>query len=572
MRMLRLVVIALAGLLGVVVVALAAVLLLSDLPAARAALRPRLETLLSDALRLQVRIGDLTELSVWRGVRAENVTLSDEGETMIAARSLWVRPDLASVLPPRIGIRAEGEGVAVELRRRDDGTWNLVRAFASEEQEQQEEGPPPAWLGAIEVVLRDGAVRVTGAAPQPLELAALEARSVIVLGEPGRLTIGSLETRFGTASQLAASGWLELGAPSALELALEARPLAGADVKPLAPQIAATAQLTGTVQVAGTLDEPRAEVHLATGSGSADLWGALAQTSAGDRVDASWQVIAIDPAALVDGAPPASVSGAGSVQAVLGEGVPRELAADARFWSSRVGDVGADWLTAQARREGERVLLDVQLAAPGEAATAELASWVAVAEPHAAAGELRFALLRPAELPPPVPEALADSELRGRLTASASALSGEARALQAELQLERGRLRGVPLDRALARGRLESGIASLDELRVEGGATKLLAWGWTHVEGAPEQRELRAGAVGPIDLALVPDARGIVHASVTAWGTMASLDAQASVRSDGEVVLPAVRGTLTATADARGVGGAQPSAHVELDARLAARE
>ncbi|HEY8516043.1 MAG TPA: translocation/assembly module TamB domain-containing protein [Candidatus Binatia bacterium] len=572
MRTLRYVVIALAGLIGLVVLLLAGVLLVSDVSGVRATLRPRLETLLSEALRLQVRIGELSALSLWRGVRAQDVTLSAEGEPLIAARALWIRPDLVTVLPPRLGLRVEGEGLAVDMRRRDDGTFDLVQAFASDEPEPAEEAPPPEWLDAIDVVLRDGLVRVAGVAEQPLVLSAVDAHAVLVLGTPGRLTIDTLETSFGSASRLAARGWLDLGAPSALEVSLEVRPLAGVDLQPLAPQVAAAARLTGTVQVVGTLDEPRVEAHLAAGAGSVDLWGALAHTATGDRLDASWQLVGIDPATLIEGGPPAAVSGAGSVQAVLGEGVPRELQADARFWSSRVGDVAADWITAQARREGERVLVDVQLAAPNQAASASLAAWVGVDEPHAAAGELRFELLRPADLPAPVPETLADSELRGRLTASASALLGDERALQAELQLERGRLRGVPLDRALARARLDGGIASLDELRVEGGATKLLAWGWTQIDGPPEQRQLRAGVVGPIDLALVPDARGVVRADVSAWGTTSAIDAHATLRSNGDVQLPAVRGTLTVDASARGVGGDSPSARVALDARLVPRD
>jgi autotransporter translocation and assembly factor TamB len=570
MRTLRLVALAVAGLLGLVVLLAAAAVLLSDLPAVRAALRPRLETLLSDALRLQVRIGELTGLSLWRGVRVEDVTLSHDGETMIAAASLYVRPDVESVLPPRVGIRAEGVGVAVDLRRRDDGTWNLVQAFAPEE--EAEKSPPPAWLDAITIALRDGAVRLAGAAAEPLELTAVGADAVLVLGEPGRLTLESASTRFGGSSQLAVAGWLELGAPSGVELWLEARPLTGADLRPLAPQVAATAQLAGTVQVAGTLAEPRVEAHLTTGTGTVDLWGALAEAAGGQRVDASWQLVGIDPAALVEGATPASISGAGSVRAVLGDAWPSELAADARFWSTSVAGVGADWLTAQARREGERVLLDVQLAAPNQAATAELASWVAVSEPHPASGEVRFALLRPAELPPPVPEALADSELRGRLTASASALVGDARDVQAELELAPGRLRGVPLDRALARGRLESGIASLKELRLEGGATKLLAWGWTQLEGAPEQRQLRAGLIGPVDLGLVPDASGVVHVAATAWGTLSAIDGQATARSDGEVALTAVRGTFRVAADALRIGSDEPSARADLAAALTPRE
>jgi len=565
-RILRLITIAVAGLSGLVVLLVAAVLVLSDRQGVRAALRPRLETLLSDALRLDVKITDIAGLTLWKGVRVTGVTLSHDGEQMITADVLHVRLGLERVLPPLLSIRAEGEGIAVDMQKRADGTWNLVRAFSREE--EADKNPPPSWLDAITVVVQQGHVRLAGLAAAPLDLSAIDGTAVIVLGEPGKLTIEGASARLGASSELAANGWLELGAPSGVELALDVRALTGADLKPLAPQIAAAAMLTGTVQVTGSLDEPTAEVHLASGPGTVDLWASLADGAAGQRITASWQTSALDPSLLADGAPAASVSGAGSVDAVLGDPWPSALAADARFWSTSVANVSAEWLTAQARREGERIAVDAQLAAPNGAATAELASWVGVAEPHAAAAELRFSVLEPAELPDPVPVALADSELRGRLTLSTDRLLDDDRVAQGELQLEPGRLRGVALDRALARAQLEAGLVSVDELRVEGGATKLLAWGWTQLSGAPEQRNLRLGFVGPVDLALVPDARGKVVARGSAWGTMAAIDAEVSLKSDGTVFFPGASGTFDVAANAQNVSSPAPSADVALKAKL----
>src|SRR5690606_37979661 len=51
-----------------------------------------------------------------------------------------------------------------------------------------------------------------------------------------------------------------------------------------------------------------------------------------------------------------------------------------------------------------------------------------------------------------------------------------------------------------------------------------------------------------------------------------AIDAHATLRSNGDVQLPAVRGTLTVDASARGVGGDSPSARVALDARLVPRD
>jgi hypothetical protein len=569
-RTLRLMLIAVAGLVGVVVLVVGGVLLLSDRESVRAALRPRLEKLLSDSLRLDVKIADITGLSLWKGVRVTGVSLSHDGEQMIGADALHVRIGLERLLPPLISIRAEGDAVAVDMEKRPDGTWNLVQAFSSEE--EAEKSPPPSWLDAVTVVLRDGRVRVGGLAAQPLEVGSVEGTAVVVLGDPGVLTIKQLDAQLGAGSQLAATGWLQLGAPSGVDLALDVHTLAGSDVKPFAPQVAESASLTGSVSLTGTFDAPTVEAHLAQapGPGSVDLWASVGGDDAGRKIVASWQTLALDPATLVDGAPAASVSGAGSIDTVLGaDSWPTALAGDARFWSTRVADVGADWLTAQARRDGDRILLDVQMAAPDGAATVDLASWVGVAEPHAAGGDLRFAVLRPAALPEPVPSALGDSELRGRLTASADRVAGDDRIVRAELQLEPGRLRGVKLDRALARARLEAGVASVDELRVEGGATRLLAWGWTQLTGAPEQRELRAGFVGPVDLGLVPDARGMVVARGSAWGTMAAIDAEAAVKSDGGVVLPGASGTFDVSATAKRVSSPDPSANVVLKAKLA---
>jgi hypothetical protein len=566
-RVLRWMTIAIAGLVGLVVLLVAAVLLLSDRPGVRAALRPRLETLLSQALRLDVKIGDIAGLSVWKGVRVTGVSLSHDGEQMIAADAMHVRVGLLRALPPLISIRAEGEGVAVDLAKRPDGEWNLVRAFSSEE--EAEKAPPPAWLDAIDVILHQGRVRVRGLVEQPLDVSAIDGELVVVLGDPGRLTVKQLAARLGGASDLAASGWLDLGAPSHVEAQLDVRSLSGADLKPLVPQLVETAALTGTVQVTGSFAAPTAELHLASGPATVDLWAQLAEVSAGRHVTASWQVLALDPAQLVADVPPASVSGAGNVDTVVGDGWPSALAADVRLWSTSVAGVAADWLTAQARRDGERVLFDAQLATPNDAASANLTSWIGVAEPHAAGGELSFALLRPQELPDPVPVALADSELRGRLTANAERVLSDDRVLHADLQLERGKLRGVPLDRLSARGALEAGVASLDELRVEGGANRLLAWGWTQLEGPPEQRYLRAGFAGPLDLGVVPGARGKVVTRGSAWGTMAAIDAEAALRSDGPVTLPSATGTFSITAQARDVASARPSATVNADAKLA---
>ncbi|MBY0279835.1 hypothetical protein K2Z84_31250, partial [Candidatus Binatia bacterium] len=292
MRVLRWMTITIAGLVALVVLLVGSVLLLSDRPAVRAAIRPRLETLLSQALRLDVRIDDIAGLTLWKGVRATGVSLSHDGEPLIAADALHVRVGLVRVLPPLVSIRAEGEGVAVDLAKEPDGEWNLVRAFASE---NQEKSPPPSWLDAIDVILNDGRLRVRGVAAQPLDLSAIDGEAVVVLGDPGRLTVKQLAARLGAASQLAASGWLDLGAPSALELQLDAHPLAGADLKPLVPQLADAAAVTGTVQVTGSLDAPTAELHLAPGPATIDLWAQLAEVSAGRHLTASWQILALDP-------------------------------------------------------------------------------------------------------------------------------------------------------------------------------------------------------------------------------------------------------------------------------------
>ena len=566
MRVLRWMTITIAGLLGLVVLLVVSVLLLSDRPAVRAAIRPRLEALLSKTLRLDVRIDDISGLTLWKGARATGVSLSHDGEKLITADALHVRVGLVRALPPLVSIRAEGEGVAVDLAKEPDGEWNLVRAFASEDEEKS---PPPSWLDAIDVILHQGRLRVRGVAEQPLDLSAIDGEAVVVLGDPGRLTVKQLAARLGGASQLAASGWLDLGAPSALEVRLDARPLATADLKALVPQLADGAALTGTAQVTGSLDAPTTELHLASGAATIDVWAKLAEVSGGRHLTASWQTLALDPSQLVADAPPASVSGAGNVDTVLGEGWPSALAADARLWSTSVAGAAADWLTAQARRDGERILLDAQLAAPNGAASADVTSWIGVAEPHAAGGELRFAIVHPEQLPDPVPAALADSDLRGRLAVTADRVTTDDRVVRAELDLERGRLRGVPLDRALARGALEANVASIDELRVEGGANRLLAWGWTQIAGPPEQRNLRAGFVGPLDLGVIPGARGKAVARGSAWGTMAAIDAEASLRSDGPVALPGATGTFAITAQARDVASERPSADVTADAKLA---
>jgi translocation and assembly module TamB len=563
--------IAIAGLLGLVVLLVAAALLLSNRPAVREALRPRLESLLSAALDLDVRIEQVAGLGPWQGVRVTGATLSTkDGSPLITAGELHVGVGVARLLPPRISVAAEGRGIAVDLVRAPDGEWNVVRAFSAGNDDTEESAPPPSWLGAIELTLHDGTVRVRGLVDEPIVLSAVDGEALLELGTPGRLTVEQLAARLGGASDLSARGWLDLGAPSALDVRVELHPLAAQDVRLLGPQLVETAAFTGTVDVSGSLDAPDAEAHLSSGPATIDLWGkSTKNVSAGTHVDASWQVLALDPAQLVAGAPPASLSGGGSVDAVLGEGWPSALAADARLWSTSVAGIDAEWLTAQARREGERIVLDAQLAAPGGAATVDLSSWIGVADAHPAGAELRFALLQPGRLPDPVPAALADSELRGRLVVTADRTLSDDRVVQAELRLEPGRLRGVALDQASARASFEAGVASLDELRVAGGATRLLAWGWAQLEGAPEARHLRAGVVGPVDLGLVPGARGKAVVNASAWGTLAAIDAEASLRSEGSVVLPGATGAFTIAARAGDVASARPSADVTLDARLA---
>ena len=570
MRVLRWMTIAIAGLLGLVLLLVAAALLLSNRPAVREALRPRLESLLSAALDLDVRIDEVAGLGLRQGVRVTGATLSTkDGAPLITAGELHVGVGVARLLPPRISVDAEGRGIAVDLERAPDGEWNIVRAFSTGKDDTEESAPPPSWLGAIEVTLHDGTVRVRGIADEPVVLSAVDGEALLELGTPGRLMLEQLDARLGAASDVSASGWLDLGAPSALDVRVELHPLAAQDVRPLVPQLVETAAFTGTIDVSGSLDAPDAVAHLSSGPATIDLWAKSADVAAGTHVTASWQVLALDPAQIVADAPPASLSGGGSVDAVLGEGWPSALAADARLWSTSVAGVDAEWLTAQARRDGERIVLDAQLAAPGDAATVDLSSWIGVADAHPAGAEVRFALLQPGKLPDPVPAALADSELRGRLVVTADRTLRDDRVVQAELQLEPGRLRGVTLDQASARASLEAGVASLDELRVAGGATRLLAWGWAQLEGPPEARHLRAGVVGPVDLGLVPDARGKAVVDASAWGTLAAIDAEASLRSDGSVVLPGATGAFTIAARASDVASARPSADVTLDARLA---
>jgi hypothetical protein len=158
-RILRLTLLAIAGLLGVVVLLVVAALLLSDQPAVRAAVRPRLEKLLSDSLRLDVKIGEIQGLSLWKGVRVAGVSLSHDGEQLIAADTLQVRVGLVRALPPLISIRAEGDGVAADVERRPDGTINLVQAFSSEEEAMK--SPPPSWLQAIDVIVHQGSPAAT---------------------------------------------------------------------------------------------------------------------------------------------------------------------------------------------------------------------------------------------------------------------------------------------------------------------------------------------------------------------------------------------------------------------------
>jgi hypothetical protein len=73
-RIIRSITLFLGGLICIVAMLVAGVLLLSDQQSVRAALRPRLEKLLSDSLRLDVKIGDISGLSLWKGVRVTGIS------------------------------------------------------------------------------------------------------------------------------------------------------------------------------------------------------------------------------------------------------------------------------------------------------------------------------------------------------------------------------------------------------------------------------------------------------------------------------------------------------------------
>jgi len=49
---------------------------------------------------------------------------------------------------------------------------------------------------------------------------------------------------------------------------------------------------------------------------------------------------------------------------------------------------------------------------------------------------------------------------------------------------------------------------------------------------------------------------------------MAAIDGEASLRSDGNVVLPGVSGSFALTSNAKGVGSSDPKANLELKAKL----
>ena len=245
---------------------------LLDQTTLRDRLRPAAEALLGKVLSSEVSIGRIAGVGV-AGIELEDVSVVYGGEPALQVPRARVGLAVQRLFPPRIGLGVDLDDFALDLRRDPAGEWNVAGMFASDFDE-----PPPVWLRAVTLGLHRGSAAVHGVADHPLRFHDVEARGVVDLVAAGGplLAVDRLDLRAEAGSSLRASGWIGFAGETPMSIELSGDPIAGADLRRWAPSWPADRAATGWALFDGSLDAPRGDVHLASGTTTVEAWARLA--------------------------------------------------------------------------------------------------------------------------------------------------------------------------------------------------------------------------------------------------------------------------------------------------------
>ena len=528
-RVVRLVAVMVGALLLLVLAAAGGALWLMGRPQGRELARREIERVVGGALGGSLTIESVADIGL-RGLTASGVRLTVHGHDLLRAQSVKLGIGLLSAWPPRIVPSIVVSDFVLEASRDPAGRWDAAEVVPRGESGASPE--PPAWLAGMGIELERGTVRLAGLVDGPLVFDGVGAHGAIQVRTslPAVLAVERLETRLAGGSSLKASGWLELGGEANFQTSLDAEPLGAADLRQLVAGLAARSDLTGWVTASGSLARPCAAAHLAMGGSALDLSLALEPSgSDASKLDAWLQLSTVDPSQLVEGAPSGSLSGDANVSTVLAGGFPREITAVARVWRSSLAGFAADWLTAQAERQGDSILVGVQGAAPDGAYSASAQTWIAVAAPHALRAEARFEVNQLAAISPSLADALGSSRFAGTLAAHLDDPAVSPPRGDATLTLDRGEIRGLAIDRAAVRLHADPATIQLDEASLVAGQTRLSGDGSLVLAS----RALRGHLRGTLDAALLPATQGTVALDDELSGSLDAVDATLTLRSKG---------------------------------------
>ncbi len=538
---------------------------LLDQTALRDRLRPAAEALLGKVLSSEVSIGRIAGVGV-AGIELEDVSVVYGGEPALQVPRARVGLAVQRLFPPRIGLGVDLDDFALDLRRDPAGEWNVAGMFASDSDE-----PPPVWLRAVTLGLHRGSAAVHGVADGPLRFHDVEARGVVDLVAAGGplLAVDRLDLRAEAGSSLRASGWIGFAGETPMSIELSGDPIAGADLRRWAPSWPADRAATGWALFDGSLDAPRGDVHLASGTTTVEAWARLAAppdgvTALERPLSLSVAVRDLDPRLVAADAPAGKISAAGSLGAGLaGDGSLRMPVVEARAWASSLGEVRADWASLQARREGANWKIAAQAAAPKGAWRGDATASVADVAPHAASAEFRLESDDPGSLSASLREAMPDAALRVEGTARTDRLD-EGRTVEADLRLDRSRVRGVVLDEARARLRAKADLVELRDVVVRAAGNDLSGAGWLRTSADPKRRALGGDVSGTADLGVIPGCSGPAPFSAKLWGRPDDAGARIDLRPGGAVDTPAGRARLRGSIDLAALGSDRPSAKAKL--------
>lgn len=544
--------------LGIVVLGglvLALVWMVLPMQGTRDWLRGELETVSSSALHAPVRIRAVSSLSLF-GISLAGVAIGED-EPMVQVEALSVEIGFPDWFPPRLALDVRLVAPEVKLVREAGDRWNVESLGGPSDPNESATPAIPRWLSRVGLDVDRGLVSVEGVTPEKIRLSDLEGSGRLRLGllRDPLLELDDLSATLGSESQLKAHGTYELEGSEGFHARLRVEPLAVRDLGGGASPLREDALVTGEIEVEGDPEKPRLAVDLSLGDATVRGRARLSSANGADEVLASIDVASLDPTRLFADAPTGTVTATAEVSVVVAADRLRSVEGQLEVTSGRLDDVDIETLSLGATTDDGDVRLKLDAATPGGGLRAALEAQVGIAEPFPVrvAGDLE---LQDAEaLPEELRTYLAGSRLEGKIDARIENPLADAPTGTAQLTLEPGTMRGLPVTGAELLARLAPDLVSLDRLWVGADRTNLEGHAWIELSDGSDPRAIGAKFRGPVSLALFTDAYGVVETDATFWGHADDLGATVRVNSSGPVELAALEGTFSSRIDAEHLGG-----------------